>query len=152
MTVEISVWAGALLELLLCSWQKIPRVVAGPSEPLLGCSCQVPDVVPVYYVRAHGFICLFDLWMRNGRAGDFPARAVPSAPATEADVKVESLAGWVAEASPPGVELWAEALPPSGAPAPFVRVDDVDFSFHAIQSRAAYLPHAPSTRCGKAYG
>jgi hypothetical protein len=46
--------------------------------------------------------------------------------------KVESLARWGAEARPPGVELWAEALPPSEAPVLFLRVDDVDFSFHAI--------------------
>jgi len=46
--------------------------------------------------------------------------------------KVELLAAWVTEASPRGVELWAEVLSPSEAPLLFVRIDDVDFSFHAI--------------------
>ncbi|MDA1055212.1 MAG: hypothetical protein O3C40_32725 [Planctomycetota bacterium] len=46
--------------------------------------------------------------------------------------KVDSLAKWATEATLPGVRLWAEALPGSAMPLLFVRVDEVDFSFHAI--------------------
>lgn len=47
--------------------------------------------------------------------------------------KVEALANWVvAQAQLPGVRMWAEPTPLSRTPALFIRVDDVDFSFHAI--------------------
>lgn len=67
-------------------------------------------------------------WIESERRLGFPQRKKFYA----FKQKVHSLASWVAEARPPGVELWAEALLPSGAPVLFVRVDNVDFSFRAI--------------------
>ena len=46
--------------------------------------------------------------------------------------KVDSLANWAMTAEPPGVRLWAEALENSKTPILYIRVDEVDFSFHAI--------------------
>lgn len=46
--------------------------------------------------------------------------------------KINSLANWAMTAELPGVRLWAEALPHSKTPILYIRVDDVDFSFHAI--------------------
>jgi hypothetical protein len=46
--------------------------------------------------------------------------------------KVDSLANWAMTAEPPGVRLWAEALQNSKTPILYIRVDEVDFSFHAI--------------------
>jgi hypothetical protein len=71
---------------------------------------------------------VLNAWVESERRLGFPQRKKFDA----FKQKVESLARWVAEARPPGVELWAEALPPSEAPVLFLRVDDVDFSFHAI--------------------
>jgi hypothetical protein len=44
--------------------------------------------------------------------------------------RIGSLVTWAAEEELPGVEIWIEIL--SNGPLLFVRVDDVDFSFHAI--------------------
>lgn len=46
--------------------------------------------------------------------------------------KVDWLTNWVMTAEPAGVRLWAEALPHSKTPILYIRVDQVDFSFHAI--------------------
>ncbi|MCX7022839.1 MAG: hypothetical protein NTW26_11335 [bacterium] len=46
--------------------------------------------------------------------------------------KIDSLAKWAAKARLPGVTLWAEALSGFKTPVLYVRIDDVDFSFHAI--------------------
>ena len=46
--------------------------------------------------------------------------------------KVEWLTNWAMTAEPAGVRLWAEALPQSKTPILYIRVDEVDFSFHAI--------------------
>jgi hypothetical protein len=45
---------------------------------------------------------------------------------------VDSLTKWAMTAKPPGVKLWAEALPQSKTPILYIRVDEVDFSFHSI--------------------
>jgi hypothetical protein len=46
--------------------------------------------------------------------------------------KVDSLTNWAMTAEPPGVRLWAEAPHHSKTPILYIRVDEVDFSFHAI--------------------
>src|SRR5262249_10870837 len=46
--------------------------------------------------------------------------------------KVEALARWAKATGPTGVHLWAEASGGSVSPILYVRVDNVDFSFHAI--------------------
>jgi hypothetical protein len=46
--------------------------------------------------------------------------------------KVDLLVNWTMTAKPPGVSLWAEALQDSRTPILFIRIDDVDFSFHEI--------------------
>ena len=46
--------------------------------------------------------------------------------------KVEDLAHWVESNRPPGVIVWAERLKATDDPVLYIRVDDVDFSFHAI--------------------
>lgn len=46
--------------------------------------------------------------------------------------RIGALATWVAEAKPPGVILWAEAASGGRTPILYVRIDGVDFSFHAI--------------------
>jgi len=45
---------------------------------------------------------------------------------------VDTLTRWAMTAKPPGVKLWAEAQPQSKTPILYIRVDEVDFSFHAI--------------------
>ena len=46
--------------------------------------------------------------------------------------QIGALAKWAAEAELPGVRLWAETACGSTAPILYVRIDGVDFSFHAI--------------------
>jgi len=46
--------------------------------------------------------------------------------------KIGTLVKWAAEANFPGVHLWAELLPGRVTPILYARIDDVDFSFHAI--------------------
>ncbi len=58
--------------------------------------------------------------------------------------KVDSLTNWVMTAKPPGVKLWAEALPNSRTPILYIRVDEVDFSFHAIPVARRLLGSARS--------
>ena len=71
---------------------------------------------------------VLNAWIESERRIGFPQRKKFYA----FKQNVDSLARWAIEARPPGVELWAEALPPSGGSVLFVRVNDVDFSFHAI--------------------
>lgn len=51
--------------------------------------------------------------------------------------QVGELAKWAADAKLPGVRLWTEAGDPSKGPILFVRIDEVDFSFHAIPGAEA---------------
>ena len=53
--------------------------------------------------------------------------------------QIGALAKWAAEAKLPGVRLWIES--PSGPATPilYVRIDDVDFSFHAIPTAQDFL-------------
>ena len=53
--------------------------------------------------------------------------------------KVDDLVKWAAEASLPSVTLWAETLDENEWPIMFVRIDGVDFSFHAIPSARFFL-------------
>jgi hypothetical protein len=53
--------------------------------------------------------------------------------------KVDSLAKWATQAELSGVRLWAEALPGSKSPLLYIRIDDVDFSFHAIPIAYRFL-------------
>lgn len=46
--------------------------------------------------------------------------------------KIDTLAKWAAAVNLSGVHLWAEPQPGYATPILFVRIDDVDFSFHAI--------------------
>jgi hypothetical protein len=46
--------------------------------------------------------------------------------------RVNSLANWAMTAELSGVALWAESLPNAKTPILYIRVDDVDFSFHSI--------------------
>ena len=71
---------------------------------------------------------VLNAWIESERRLGFPQRKKFYA----FKQKIESLARWVDAARPQGVELWAEAISPSGVPVLFLRVDDVDFSFHAI--------------------
>jgi hypothetical protein len=71
---------------------------------------------------------VLNVWIESERRLGFPQRKKFYA----FKQKVESLARWVAETRPPGVELWVEALAPSEDPVLFLRVEEVDFSFHAI--------------------
>lgn len=50
-----------------------------------------------------------------------------------------SLAKWANGANLPGVHLWAEQLIGSATPILYVRIDDVDFSFHSIPSAKEFL-------------
>jgi hypothetical protein len=71
---------------------------------------------------------VLNAWIESERHLGFPQRKKFYA----FKQKVDSLAKWATLAELPGVRLWAEALPPSETPVLFVRVDEVDFSFHAI--------------------
>jgi hypothetical protein len=51
--------------------------------------------------------------------------------------KVGELVIWVAKERLPGIAIWAEAG--SSEPLLFIRVDGVDFSFHAIPGADAFL-------------
>jgi hypothetical protein len=51
--------------------------------------------------------------------------------------KVGALVQWAANARPEGVRIWAEAG--SKEPILYIRIDDVDFSFHAIPGTNAFL-------------
>jgi hypothetical protein len=51
--------------------------------------------------------------------------------------QIGALVKWAADARPHGVRIWAEAG--SKEPILFVRIDDVDFSFHAIPGANAFL-------------
>ena len=53
--------------------------------------------------------------------------------------RVDDLVNWAAEAVLPGVALWAETSRKNGGPIMFVRIDGVDFSFHAIPSARFFL-------------
>lgn len=55
--------------------------------------------------------------------------------------RVGEVVKWAADAGLSGVKIWAEASPPKGIIL-YVRIDDVDFSFHAIPYAAAYLSPA----------
>lgn len=57
--------------------------------------------------------------------------------------KVDLLANWAMATSPSGVSVWAEKLPHSGKPVLYVRIDGVDFSFHAIPA-ASQIPDSGS--------
>jgi hypothetical protein len=46
--------------------------------------------------------------------------------------KVDELANWALKAKPSGVILWAEALSHINTPVLYIRIDEVDFSFHQI--------------------
>ena len=46
--------------------------------------------------------------------------------------RIGALLSWVVETPLPGVSYWVETLPTSSHPIVFIRVDGVDFSFHAI--------------------
>jgi hypothetical protein len=46
--------------------------------------------------------------------------------------KVDSLTNWAIKAEPQGVRVWADALPHFETPILYIRIDEVDFSFHAI--------------------
>lgn len=48
--------------------------------------------------------------------------------------KVDSLVNWAIERRLPGVKLWAEKLPGAATTVLYVRINGVDFSFHAIPS------------------
>ena len=50
------------------------------------------------------------------------------------------LVKWAAHAKLPGAKIWAEA--PSKEPILYVRIDDVDFSFHAIPVLTPFSMHA----------
>ena len=54
------------------------------------------------------------------------------------------LAKWAADASLPGVRLWAEAERPIEAPILYVRIDDVDFSFMRYQGPTPFSIQATS--------
>ncbi|MBM4046143.1 MAG: hypothetical protein FJ279_13615 [Planctomycetes bacterium] len=71
---------------------------------------------------------VLNAWIESERRLGFPQRKKFYA----FKQKVEALAKWAIEAELPGVRLWAETLPHYDTPVLFVRVDDVDFSFHAI--------------------
>jgi hypothetical protein len=71
---------------------------------------------------------VLNAWIESERRLGFPQRKKFYA----FKQKVESLAKWATEAKPQGVRVWAEGLPYYETPILFVRVDDVDFSFHAI--------------------
>ncbi len=53
--------------------------------------------------------------------------------------RVDDLVKWAAEVGLPGVTLWAETLNENEWPIMFVRIDGVDFSFHAIPSARFFL-------------
>jgi hypothetical protein len=46
--------------------------------------------------------------------------------------RVDALVRWAVAAELPGVKCWTEPLPGAGTPILYVRIDNVDFSFHAI--------------------
>lgn len=46
--------------------------------------------------------------------------------------RLDALIRWADEAKLPGVQLWAELLPGGASPVLYIRIDEVDFSFHAI--------------------
>jgi hypothetical protein len=58
--------------------------------------------------------------------------------------RVDWLTNWAMTAEPAGVRLWAEALPHSKTPILYIRVDEVDFSFHAIPVACRLLCSGPS--------
>lgn len=61
--------------------------------------------------------------------------------------RVDSLANWALMAAPKGVAVWAEEAPSSReTPLLYVRVDDVDFSFHAIPLAKQLLDRASHPR------
>ena len=53
--------------------------------------------------------------------------------------RVDDLVKWAVEAVPPDVTLWAETSGENEGPIMFVRIDGVDFSFHAIPSARFFL-------------
>lgn len=53
--------------------------------------------------------------------------------------KVGVLATWASSAALPGVSVWAEPTADSSWPILYLRIDDVDFSFHAIPGARAFL-------------
>ncbi len=71
---------------------------------------------------------VLNTWIENERGLGFPQRKKFYA----FKQNVDSLANWAITAEPPGVWVWAEALPGSKTPILYIRVDQVDFSFHAI--------------------
>jgi hypothetical protein len=52
---------------------------------------------------------------------------------------VGALVRWAADANLPNVRLWAETGSGSNTPILYVRIDDVDFSFHAIPGAEAFV-------------
>src|SRR5262249_42861390 len=56
--------------------------------------------------------------------------------------KVGTLVRWAANAKLLGVRIWAETV--SSKPILFVRIDDVDFSFHAIPDAHTFLDQGNS--------
>lgn len=46
--------------------------------------------------------------------------------------RVDELARWAKSVRPPGVTIWAEALGAERRPVIYIRIDDIDFSFHEI--------------------
>ncbi|MCB1060980.1 MAG: hypothetical protein KDB65_12160 [Calditrichaeota bacterium] len=49
--------------------------------------------------------------------------------------KVGTLARWASEFSPPGVQVWTEVIDKDHGAVVYIRIDNVDFSFHAIPSQ-----------------
>jgi hypothetical protein len=57
--------------------------------------------------------------------------------------QIGALVDWAGDARLPGVRIWAEVL--SKEPVLYIRLDDVDFSFHAIPGAKAFLHSGNNT-------
>jgi len=71
---------------------------------------------------------VLNAWVESERRLGFPQRKKFYA----FKQKVDSLANWAMTSQLAGVNLWAEGLPHSKTPILYIRIDQVDFSFHAI--------------------
>jgi len=78
------------------------------------------------YQLAAGVV--LNTWIENERSQGFHQRKKFYA----FKKHIDALTRWADNSDLPGVHLWSELLPGDTSPILYVRIDDVDFSFHAI--------------------
>lgn len=108
------------------STQAIPVTDADVNEALAALKRPCESKSGLRYQLAAGVV--LNAWIERERAAGFPQRKKFYA----FKQRIGTLLRWVVENPIPGVSYWAEYLSEPSQPIVYIRVDGVDFSFHAV--------------------